>query len=157
MSELKSGDKKTFEVGDQKLIVEPIPYGRLKRLIRLVAEVTKHFDSKEVKDNLLVIVPKIVDEYVDDFIPDLFNPKTHTFLTKEWIEENMTIPVTKEIVIAAMTVNGLADFFVKKPLTAASPESLPAGSPSQATPSENTRSTTPQGLPTDGALATSTS
>lgn len=163
MSELKAGDTKTFEVGGEKLIVGPIPFGRLKIIIRLVADVSSKFEKKEVQDDLFAIVPKLVEEYVDEFIPTLFDKKTHPFLTKEWIENNLTIPLVKEIIVTAITVNALGDFFaktVKVPATLTVEQKAEAQKkPSETiqTPSGNTGSITSSDSPTGGVPAMLTS
>lgn len=157
MSELKAGDTKTFELAGVTLIVEPIPYGRLKKLIRLLSEVSKSFAPGILKDDFLMIVPKVVEEYVDQFIPQLFDLRKHPFLTKEWVEENMTIPMTKDVIVAAIAINGLGDFFVKqvKQKPAVDPALLESNE--RTIPSGNSPSTMPQDSPTGGDLVTSTS
>lgn len=155
MKELRPGDTKTFEIGGHTLAVAPLPFGKLKKLIRMVADVSARFEKKEVQDNLLTIVPALVEEYVEQFIPLLFDRASQPFLTKEWIEDNITVPMIKEIIVAAIQVNALGDFFNK---TAKAPAPLPVeeSGTTNSTLSEKSGSTTSSDSPTVGDLATST-
>lgn len=156
MSELKPGDTKEFQVGDKTLVVEAIPFGKLKKVIRLIAEISKQFDSKELQADILNIVPKIVEQYVEEFIPLLFDAGKHPFLTKEWVDDNLTIPVMKNVIISAITINGLGDFFVKTVKAPAPKTVQPPSSGTSSTPSESSGSTTLSDSPTDGDLVRST-
>jgi len=156
MQELKPGDTKEFKVGDKTLVVEAIPFGKLKKVIRLIAEVSKQFDSKELQEDILNIVPTIVERYVEEFIPLLFSAEKHPFLTKEWVDDNLTIPVVKDVLISAITINGLGDFFAKTVKAPAPKTVQPQSSGTSSIPSESIGSTTPSDSPTDGDLVRST-
>lgn len=163
MTELKAGDTKTFDIGGEKLTVGPIPFGRLKRIVKLVADASATFEKKDLQDDLLKIVPKLLEEKVYEFVPLILDPKAHPFLTQTWIDENLTIPTIKEIIVTAITVNALGDFFNKTvtrkaPLTVEEKAELlkdPLGTTE--TPSASTGSITSSDSPTDGSRETLTS
>lgn len=155
MPELKAGDTKTFEIGGQKLIVEALPYGNLKKIIRIVTKVASELGSKNASLDLLAVVPKLTEEYLDEMIPLLFRKTEHPFLTHEWVDDNLTIPTMKEIILAAIAVNGLSDFFAKT-VKARAPEAVLPQSATTPTPPENPGSTISSGLPTDGDRVTLT-
>jgi hypothetical protein len=86
---LKAGDTKTFEIGGQKLVVEPLPFGNVKKLLRIVLEVAEKGKSG---DTQVLSIPNLLENYADVAIPLLFRKGKHDFLTKEWIDDNMTFP-----------------------------------------------------------------
>jgi hypothetical protein len=148
MQQPKAGEAVTFTVGGNDIIVEAIPFGKLKKVIKIIADVSKKFDPKTVQEDILTLVPTVVEEYVDDLVPLLFDGAKHPFLTKDWINENLTIPKTKEIIVASIAVNGLGDFFVK---TAKAPAPKPSEeSGTSQTLSESSGSITSSDSPTDG-------
>ncbi len=156
MSTLKAGDTKEFTVGEHKLVVEPLPLGSLKKIIKIVAEVGAKFDKKTLTDDLLTVVPGMVEGYIDTIIPLLFVKDKHPFMTKEWVDDNLTIPLMKEMFVAAIAVNGLGDFFLRTVKVPAPTVPEKAG-PTTETSSEKSGSITSSGSPTDGDPKTLTS
>ncbi len=151
MNELKAGDSTSFQIGEWKLEVEPMPFGKLKKLVKIVASAAKKLAPGALKDDLLSVVPALVEEYIADCIPLLFDDKKHPFLNEQWIDDHMTVPKLKEILIAAVTVNGLGDFFLKTVRRPAPTTVAEDSSGTTETPSESIGSTTSSGSPTDGA------
>lgn len=157
MSVYKAGDTKDFKVGAQTLVVEPLPLGRLKKIIKIIADIGSKLDKKAIADDMLTIVPTMVEGYIDQIIPLLFTKERHPFLTGEWIDDNLTVPLMKEILVTAIAVNGLGDFFLK---TAKAPAPVAVEQESgktTETSSEKSGSTTSSGSPTDGGPKTLTS
>lgn len=140
--ELRPGGSKDFQIGGQTLHVRPIPYGNLKKILRMVFEMSK----AKADDPAMQMVTELVDKYLDQVFPLLFKAADHPFLNPAWIDENLDVPTIMEIVQAAVVVNGLKDFFPKG-ANLATPEKI---SPIQTTPPENRGSTTSSGSPTDG-------
>lgn len=154
MKELKPGDSTTYTVDGKILVVEPIPFGKLKKIIQIIARVSKAFDKKAIEEDLLNIVPKLVEEYVGEIVPLLFDLKKHPFLTPEWVDDNLTVPTMKAIVVDAITINSLDHFFYKtvRPApTVAKERELGETNP---TPSASTGSTTSSDSPTVGGPKT---
>lgn len=115
IDELKPGDKTTIEVAGQPLFIEPIPFGRLKKLMKLVATSIQELSSTPDQSdlNVLTTFPDVADEKLVEILPLIFDPKKHAFLSPEWIQDNLTIPVAKEIYEKVIKVNGLEDFLNK--------------------------------------------
>jgi len=135
MSEvLKPGDTKTFTVGGKDLVVEPVSYGNLKKIIKIISRAAESASG----DNVLKIAD-LFGTYVDEFVPLLFSKSKHPWLDTAWVDDNLTVPIMKEIVEAAIAVNGVKDFLAKRGPT---PEAK-TPSPTPATPLESTSSTTP--------------
>jgi hypothetical protein len=153
MSELKAGQTTTFDIEGQTLTVEPIPYGNLKKILRIVTEAAGKLGKQQLGDNFLAVVPTIFEEYLDQFIPLLFKKAKHPFLTKEWYEDNLTIPQMKEIMLAAIAVNGLQDFF-DKTVKAPAPAAVPSSSGTTPILPESSGSTISSDSPTDGGPKT---
>lgn len=155
-ADLKAGQTAEFPLGDKTLVVEPIPFGRLKKIIRIIAEVSGKVDKKKLSEDFLSVVPPLLDGYIDEFIPLLFSSSKHPFVTKEWIEDNLTIPVTRQIIVAAIQVNGLGDFFGKTARPLAS-KAVSEENGTSSIRSESIGSITSSDSPMDGAPKTSTS
>jgi hypothetical protein len=150
MSELKAGDSQTLTVAGQTLTIEPLPFGQIKKVTQMIFHMAQEVNAKKaVAQDILLALPEIVEKYIDDFVPMLFRKGTHAFLTKEWVNENLTVPQLRLIVEASIKVNGLEDFF---PKGAAGPANgnLPASAPPLAT----VGSITSSGSVTDGGLKT---
>jgi len=109
IDQLKPGDIVKMEVGGETLILEPIPYGRLKKLFKIVFGVINEISSMEQK-NVMFAIPDIFEKNLPEFCELSFNPKTHAFITEEWIEENLTILHIRQIAETLMEVNGIKDF-----------------------------------------------
>jgi hypothetical protein len=145
MTELKSGDSLDFTVSDKTLTIEPVPYGNIKKVIRIAFDV-----SKEITAGKLSSIPEAIDKNLTTVLPLMFKKDRYPFLTAEWVEDNMTVPVLRKMLEAAVVVNGLQDFFDKaagKPKSNGSPSTLPI-------PPEKDGSTTSADLVTDGAPKT---
>lgn len=154
MSTLKAGDVKKYDVAGVTLFVEAIPLGKLKKIIKIIVDIGVKFDKKALADDFLTIVPDMVASYIDQLIPLLFIKDKHPFLTQDWVDENLTVPVMKQILVDAITVNGLGDFFLK---TVKGPAPKPvdeSGSSTTETSSEKSGSITSSESPTDGDLKT---
>ncbi len=150
MSELKAGESIDFTVGDKTLTIEAVPYGNIKRIIRLAFSASKDISSGQLTT---ATIPDMVDKSLFEILPLLFTNGKYSFLTPEWIEDNLTVPKIRKMMEAAIVVNGLEDFFGKtmgmKPATA---------SPStDQTPPEKVGSITSAGSLTDGDPKTLTS
>jgi len=108
MSELKAGGTAEFTVAGQTLVLEPIPYGQLKKILRLVLDV-----SKEAAEGKLTFIPDALDKYFPEIIPLLFIKNKYPFINAVWIDDNMTVPTLRGIMESAIIINGLQDFFGK--------------------------------------------
>jgi hypothetical protein len=108
MSELKSGESIDFQIGDKTLTIEPVPYGNIKKIIRLAFAVSKDIESGGLKS-----VPEMIDKNLYEILPLLFAKDRYPFLTPEWIENTMSVPQIRKIIEAAIVSNGLKDFFDK--------------------------------------------
>lgn len=144
MSELKAGDSLDFKVGDKTLTVEPLPYGNLKKILRMAFGIAKEISAGE-----LTTVPDLMDKYMAQVLPLLFRGERYSFITAEWIDDNLTVPTIRKIVEAAVVSNGLQDFFAKAGLTTNG--KVP---PIPTIPSESSGSIISAGSPTDGVPKT---
>jgi len=108
MSELKSGDTMDFTIGDKTLTLEAVPYGNIKKIIKIAFSASAAIASGEMKS-----VADLIDQNLTMIMPLLFAPGRYPFLTAEWIENNMTVPILRKVVEAAIVINGLQDFFDK--------------------------------------------
>ena len=119
-NEAKLGGRVSYKVDDKTLILEPIPFKRLSKLLTSVVGLIKEFSSKQEMSNedYLERLPGLVEDHGMKILPLLFSPKKHAFINKEWIEENMTLPVVVDIFKQTIVINGLQDFLGKKAVEA---------------------------------------
>lgn len=92
---LTAGDEKEYTIGGQKLTLRPLPLGRLKAAMKIL-------ETGDAKDWMGTIA---------SYITAVFDKADHTFLTKEWIENNVSMPQANAIIADVATVNGLPNFF----------------------------------------------
>lgn len=110
--ELKAGDSVEFKIGGKVLVVEPIPYGNVKKVFKIVFGVIEKLTDK-TDETAVMRVPKILEENINLFLPLLFKKGKYDFLNDAWIDDNMTLNDIRKIIEAAVKVNGLEDFFAK--------------------------------------------
>ncbi len=147
MSELKAGESIDFAVGDKTLTIGPVPYGNLKKLLRMMLAFSGEAKLTDVKN-----ITDILDKYVAQILPLMFPVGKYDFINEQWIEDTMTVPTMRKMLEAFIVANGLQDFFeqlVGRKLT-------PASDPRPMTPPEKDGSTISAGSPTDGVLKTLT-
>jgi len=147
MSELKAGDSIDFKVGDKTLTIEPVPYGNIKKIMRIAFDA-----SKEIVSGQLSGIPELVDRNLSKIMPLMFTKDRYPFLTIDWIEETMTVPTLRKMMEAAIVVNGLQDFFER----GSAKTKAAAAAPTPETLQENHGSIISSGSPTDGDPKTST-
>lgn len=129
---LKQGDTVDYRVGDNVLILAPIPYGQLKKINKIVFGAINQIGNLEPKE-VIIKLPELFEENLGELITLMFKKKKHPFLTPEWIDENLTLVDIREIVEKAIVINGLKDFLEKmgvgeiKPATPVSLETGTAG------------------------------
>jgi len=120
--ELKSGDTAVYEIGGEKLRLSPMPWGKLKKVLKLFSDSWSGFDQKTIEDQpkFMRWMMEMIEARMDDMFPLLIDEKANPFFNKEWVEENITLQHIQQIVTDAITVNGVKDFLAlkggKKPL-----------------------------------------
>ena len=111
--DLKQGDTVEFIVDGKTLILEPIPYGRLKAVLKSVmASMGEIAKGKDIPDAGL-LVPELLMDKTAQIFPLLFDAKKHPYMTAEWVDENLTVPLAKDVFSKAVVINDLKDFFGK--------------------------------------------
>lgn len=91
---LTAGDEKEYTVGGKKLTLRPLPMGQLKAAMKIL-------ETGDAKDWMGTIA---------SYLAAVFDKAEHDFLTKEWIENNMSMPQANAIIADVATVNGLPNF-----------------------------------------------
>lgn len=110
--ELKPGGTKKMQVGDQYLILKPIPYGRLKQIMKIVFNAMDKFTKLSNKDIFLKF-PEVFEENLPKLVPLMFTEQEHPFLNSAWVDENLSIWHMRTIVEDMIVINGLQDFLGK--------------------------------------------
>ncbi len=146
---LKSGDAIDFTVGDKTLTIEPVPYGQIKKIIRIAFDASKDLGSVK-----MAMIPDMIDQNLSKIFPLLFAKGRYPFVTDAWIEENMTVPTLRKMLEAAVVVNGLQDFFDQAAGRTKGPIATNGAPPTPPTPPERDGSTTSADLAMAGAPKT---
>lgn len=117
---LKPGDTHEITIGNQKLYVVPIPWGRLKKLLAEIVSAMEQFSSLDTQTPAKVAqaVSGIVDEGYARLLPLIFPKDIYPFISPEWVENNVTLPIAKEVFLSTIKVNGLEDFLQPKVVAA---------------------------------------
>ncbi len=148
MSELKAGDSLDFTVGDKTLTIGPVPYGNLKKLLKMMLAFSGEAKLTDVKN-----ITDILDKYVAQILPLMFPTGRYDFISEQWIEDTMTVPTMRKMLESFIVANGLQDFFeqlVGRKLT-------PTSAQPPTTPLAKDGSTTSADSLTDGDPKTLTS
>lgn len=101
------GQPRTYEIGGRKLLLKPLPLGRIKKASAVLSGAGE-------TDNFVVISKYILEI--------LSNGENHD-LSLEWIEENVTLPDANQMIDDSRRMNGLGSFFQKAP-EAKAPEAM---------------------------------
>ena len=112
-NEVKAGAAIDFQIGDKTITVEPVPFGNVKKLFRIVGETIGDM-TKENGEAVFLKVPRIMEEKVGIILPLLFRDGRYDFLTQDWIDEHLTVIDIRSIIETAIKVNGFDDFFAKQ-------------------------------------------
>ena len=107
---IKAGDIVIINVRGRELTIEPIPYGNIKKLMKIASNVITEISSTDGK-GVMMKLPDLLSEHMATFVPLLFRKGTHDFINEEWIDDNLSLADMRKIVEAAIKVNGLEDFF----------------------------------------------
>lgn len=91
---LKPGETATYTVKGKTLTMEPVPIGKLKEVIRVLSNPD----------------PEDISKTVVAWFGAAFDPETHDFLTPEWIQKNVSLPLYNQIVKDALAINGVGNF-----------------------------------------------
>lgn len=112
---LKAGETKQYTIGDKTLILEPIPYGRLKKVLKIIVDAVGDISKGKdmTHEELAKTMPEVLINNVNLLLPLLFDPKKHPFMNQDWLENNMSLPIVMDIGEAAIKINGMMDFFAK--------------------------------------------
>lgn len=114
--ELKAGDTVTYEIGGQKLILTPMPWGRLKKAFRLFSESWANIDKNDINDpaKFMKWVGITLEARMEDMFPLFFDIKQNEFFNTEWVEENITLSQIQKIIVDAIKINGVSDFLASQ-------------------------------------------
>ena len=110
--EIKIDKAVDFQIGETTLTVEPVPFGNVKKVFRVIAETLTEM-SKETGESPIMKVPKIMESKVGEILPLLFWPGKYAFIDQDWIDNHLTTPQIRDIVTTAIKVNGFDDFLAK--------------------------------------------
>lgn len=108
-------NEKRYSVGGKTLILRPLSIKRFRQLSFIIDDGLKQFSDVNsdtiVKDMVEILASKGIE-----IMSILFQEIDHPFMTKDFIENNFTVPLSRNILEDAMTMNGVKEFLpnVKK-------------------------------------------
>lgn len=106
---IKAGETARMEINGHILLVEPIPYGRLKKLYKLVFSAIEKVGSMD-SSKVMEALPDLFEENLEELIELSFDKAKHPFLNKKWVEDNLNLITIKAIGEKMIAVNGIKDF-----------------------------------------------
>lgn len=111
-SPLKAGSTVTYEIAGEKLTLTPMPWGKLKKALKLFSDSWSNFDPKSVEDQQKFMgwMMSTIEARMNDMFPLLVDTKINAFFTQDWVEENLTLQHIQQIITDAITINGVRDF-----------------------------------------------
>jgi hypothetical protein len=110
--DLKAGDTAKYKVGDETLIIEPMPFGRLKKVLNIVINAVGKLGKLEGMD-ATAYIPQLLEENIAPLMQLVFDKKKHPFINDEWVDDNITFYNMREIAEKVIMVNGLKDFLAR--------------------------------------------
>ena len=112
--ELKAGDDVTYSINGNDIIMRPIPFGRIKKIMKIVFNAIDEFgEDGQTNSAFLRKLPELIEKNIDQLLTLIFDTNVYKFINKEWIDDNITIPLSVNIFDDAIKINGLSDFFSK--------------------------------------------
>jgi hypothetical protein len=106
----RAGDTVRIEINGCNLVLSPMPYGKLKRVMKLFFSNMENITKIEAKD----VVPAIIemfDSKLDELIDLVFDKEKNPFLNREWYENNVTLPHMKRIIETLIIINDVNKSF----------------------------------------------
>ena len=120
---VRKAESVTYKIGGKEIELVPLPYGRLRKVLRVVMRMID--DLSKMDTSNLQALPDVLegatDAHLQELLPLVFDPAKYDWLTREWIDDNLTLPLINHIRKDFMELNGLDDFFGKKGQPAAAP------------------------------------
>lgn len=92
--DLKTGQTTQYQIEGKTVVLKPLTLGKMKRA--MAAFQKKDVDTFEMMAGALV---------------EILANGDNKFATREWINDNVTLPMATEIIADMRKVNGLEDFF----------------------------------------------
>lgn len=128
-----------IQVGGKTLTLAPVPFKQFRAAMKVLSATWERVQTAAKANDMAVVqdVPGLVLDQFGDLAPLLFPGQG---LTKEWVEDNFSLPLARYVIENAARINGVADFLapilrsgVTRKEAIPPVENLP--SPSSSTPS----------------------
>ena len=103
--ETQIGQSKTYNIAGRSLSLKPLALGKMKKA-------TMIFSQKD-KDSV---------ELLAEYLLCIFDNGENDGLTKDWINDNVTMVMAQQIIDDSRKMNGLGGFFPKGPAPAEQPK-----------------------------------
>lgn len=100
----------SYKVGNKTLLMKPLKLRRFKLLLKIIEDSIGELQGigKETK---LGHIADVATAKSFDVMTCLFPPEEYPFMTRDFVEDNFTLPMTKKIIDSMIEMNGLHDFF----------------------------------------------
>lgn len=104
-----------FEIGGEKVTLKPVRISGFKEIVNIVNRTLEELSGVSEKMQLGELVGILADKYCD-VMAILFPSPPYKFMTREFMEEHVTLPMARKIIETAVEQNGLSDLlpFMKK-------------------------------------------
>lgn len=112
--ELKAGESVLYGIGGKDVCMSPIPYGRLKKIMKIVFEAFDELGEEDQTNSVFMRkMPELIEKNLDQLLPLMFDMNEYGFINQEWIDAYIDIPLAVRIFEDAIKINGLTSFFSK--------------------------------------------
>ena len=100
----------TFKVGGQELKLEPMKIKTFRKIIGMVDETIGGLAKIDKNTSIGQLGEIVVDKYVEVVLL-LFPQERFPFFTREFFDENFTVPLARRLLDSAIKMNGLEEVF----------------------------------------------
>jgi len=99
----------TYQVGDKTLTMKPLTFKEFKKALKIVESVSASLVAAGPKDPVSFVqaIPPLLAGKFNELAPLLFPGQG---VDEAWVDENLTIPMARKIVMDAARINDVLDF-----------------------------------------------
>ena len=95
-----------IKVSGKELRVRPLPLKTVRRLVATVQEIVLAVTSGSDGAKMSDVFTGVLDRQ-HDVLPIVFPRDQYEWMTKEWVEDNVSVPVLRHVADRLVRVNGL--------------------------------------------------
>ena len=99
-----------IKIGDHELILKPLKLKTFRVFVGTIDSAVQRMQAIDPKSTNAQVIDSVL-QYSGAVFQALFPPETYPFMTQEFIEENMSIPLMRHVLARAVAINQVEDMF----------------------------------------------